>query len=169
MGIFSCKSVNNVGGEIMKRFFAVLILTLVIAGGLTYFMPRDFTSYAAEIAPNGVVSVYCRQTELDGIDMGNGRIVECRTDELQSVLEKCQDVDGISVSFDGSEEDVSRIVELLNLNVTHRYETCGIDIVCGQSYKINGGVVLDGKTVNVQIALKDGVVTVGSPLILGSY
>ena len=153
----------------MKRFFVVLILTVVIAGGLTYFMPRDFASYAMDIAPNGTVSVYCRQTELDGIDMGNGRMVHGEVSELQTLLEKCRDVDGVSVSFDGSIEDVKRIAELLNLNVTHQYETCGIEIVCGLSSKVNGGVILDGRTVNVQIAYKDGTVTVGSPLILGSY
>ena len=153
----------------MKRFFAVLILTLVIAGGLTYFMPKNFDTYIADIAPDGTVSIYCRQSEVGGINMGNGRIVQCNVNELQTLLKKCQGVDGVSVSFDGSEQDVTRISELLNLNVTHQYNLEGIDVVCGLSYKVNGGVVLDGKTVNVQIAYKDGVVTVGSPLILGSY
>ena len=153
----------------MKRFFVVLILTLVIAGGLTYFMPMDFDAYLADIATDGVVSIYCRQSELDGINMGNGQIVQGKVCELQTLLKKCQGVDGVSVSFDGCEADVDRIAELLNLNVTHQYSLDGIDVVCGLSFKIRGGVVLDGQTVNVQIALKDGKVTVGSPLILGSY
>ena len=153
----------------MKRFFVVLILTLVIAGVLTYCMPQNFDCYVADIAPDGVVSIYCRQSVLSGIDMGNGRIVQGKVSELQTLLKKCQGVDGVSVSFDGNEQDVTRIAELLNLNITHQYSLEGIDVVCGLSFKVNGGVVLDGKTVNVQIAYKDGVVTVGSPLILGSY
>ena len=153
----------------MKRFFVVLILTVVIAGGLTYFMPRDFNCYVAEIAPNGTVSVYCRQSEIEGIDMGNGRIVQCKVSELQSILKKCNGVDGVSVSFDGNEEDITRISQCLNLRVTHQYSLDGIEVVCGISSKVNGGVVVDGRTVNVQIAYKDGIVTVGSPLILGSY
>ena len=153
----------------MKRFFVVLALTLVIAGGLTYSMPRDFDSYIAEIAPNGTVSVYCRQSQLDGIDMGNGRIVQGKVDELPTMLKQCQQVDGVSVSFSGSASDVSRISDLLKITVTNSYTLDGIEIVCGLSLKVNGGVTLDGKTVNVQIAYKDGVVTVGSPLILGSY
>ena len=153
----------------MKRFFVVLILTLVIASGLTYFMPREFSSYVADIAPYGTVSVYCRQTELPGIVNGNGHIVECRVDELQTVLKKCQNVDGVSVTFDGNKEDVDRICKMLNVTVTDSYILCGIEIMCGLSSKVSGSVVLDGRNVNVQIAYKDGEVTVGSPLILGSY
>ena len=153
----------------MKRFFVVLILTLVIAGGLTYFMPRDFSSYVLDVTSDGMVSIYCRQSELDGISLGSGLMVQGNVDEMQNLLTKCQGVDGISVSFSGSKQDIDRIVKLLNLTVTDSYTVSGVNVVCGLSSKISGGVVIDGQTVNAQIAYKDGVVTVGSPLILGEY
>ena len=34
---------------------------------------------------------------------------------------------------------------------------------------VGGGVILDGKRVNCQIAYRDGVISVGFPLILGDY
>lgn len=153
----------------MKRFFVVFILTLVVAGGLTYYMPKDFDCYVEDITSDGVVSIYCRQTELDGIEMGNGRMVQGEVSELQALLAQCQGVDGVSVSFSGSEEDVTRVADLLQLNFTYQYQLDGIEILCGRSAKVKGGVVVDGNKVNVQIAYKDGTVTVGSPLILGSY
>lgn len=153
----------------MKRFFVTLILTTVIAGVLTYAMPKNFCNYVYDIAPDGTVSVYCKSSQLDGIDMGSGKIVECSPSELQAVLNKCHGVDGVSVTVEGSQEDVTRIMQLLTLTVVSNYQLDGLVVVCGKSDKVNGGVLLDGNLVNVQIAYKDGVVTVGSPLILGSY
>ena len=162
-------AVNNVGGEIMKRFIGMLILTTVIVGVLTYFMPKGLEVYVEEINADATVSIYCRATNLDGIDMGSGKIVQCSVANLNTVLAHCKDVDGFSVSFNGSEQDVDRIAQLFNMRVTSTLNIDGLQIVCGNSYKLLGGVILDGETVNLQIAFKDGTVTVGSPLILGSY
>lgn len=153
----------------MKRFIVTLILTTVIAGVLTYSMPKDFDYYVADICADGIVSVYCRTTELDGIDMGNGKIVECSVAGLHETLSKCRNIDGVSVTFDGTMADVTRIVDLFGLDIVSVYDLDGLHVVCGVSNKVKGGVSLDGEMVNVQIAYKDGVVTVGNPLILGSY
>lgn len=153
----------------MKRFIVTLILTTVITGVLIYSMPKDFDSYVADISTHGTVSIYCRMSQLDGIDMGSGKIVSCSVDDFYQTLAQCKDVDGVSVTFDGTEADVSRIVDLLGLEVVSAYELDGLVVTCGKSAKLRKGVLIDGETVNVQIAFSNGVVTVGSPLILGSY
>lgn len=154
----------------MKRFIFVLILTIVIVGVLTCFMPRSFDSYAIQLSKQATVSIYCRQTTSDdAIDMGTGYIVECDTQSYANTLDKCTGVDGVSVSFCGYVDDVAQIVEKFNLQTVSICEIDGLYVVCGASDKIKGGVTLDGAKVNLQIAYKDGVVTVGSPLILGSY
>ena len=153
----------------MKRFFLVLILTIVVAGVLIYAMPKNFDSYISDVTSCGSVSIYCMQSDIDGIDMGNGKIVTCAAGELRTTLKQCSGVQGVSVSFDGNEQDVERIADLLHLDIVSNYELCGLVVTCGVSSRIRGGVTVDGNRVNVQIAYKDGVVTVGSPLILGSY
>ena len=132
-------------------------------------MPKNFNNYVADITSCGTVSIYCRSTELDSIDIGTGKIVQCSVDELGSTLTKCRGVDGVSVTFEGTEEDVIRVTKLLNIQVVSDYMLDGLVVTCGASARIRGGVVVDGNAVNVQIAYNNGTVTVGSPLILGDY
>ena len=153
----------------MKRFFVTLTLTLVIVAVLIYSMPRGLEDYAKQISSSATVSIYCRCTDMDCIDIGSGKIVQCNVTDLNSALARCKDVDGFSISFDGTDEDIERIVTQFNLKVTSTLNLDGLHIVCGNSARLTGGVTLDGKKVNLQIAYKDGTVTVGSPLILGSY
>ena len=167
--IFILVAVKTVGGEIMKRFIVTLLLSTVIVGVLTYYMPKSFEVYIKDISADATVSIYCRETGVNGIDIGSGKIVQCSVTELSKTLARCKDVDGFSVCFEGTSYDVDRILQLFEIDVTSTYDICGLQIVCGNSSKLKGGVVLDGVTVNLQIAFKDGTVTVGSPLILGSY
>ncbi|MCH5152568.1 MAG: hypothetical protein J1F68_01220 [Clostridiales bacterium] len=153
----------------MKRFIVTLILTTVIVGVLIHFMPKGLEVYIEEIDADATVSVYCRDTRMDNIDMGSGKIVQCRVADLNQTLAQCSNVDGFSFCFEGTSQDVDRIVRLFNLQVSSRLNLDGLHIICGNSARLTGGVILDGAKVNLQIAYKDGTVTVGSPLILGSY
>ena len=153
----------------MKRFIVTTILTLIIAGLLAHFMPRNFESYLTEFDADATVAIYCRQTDLDCVDMGGGYKVECKAKDFAATVARCKDVDGISVSFVGSYDDVSQLCEFFGLKISSEFEQDGLYVVCGNSAKIRDGVI-DGNTlVNLQIAYKDGVVHVGSPLILGDY
>lgn len=142
-------------------------MTAVIASALIYAMPKTFSTVASKLT--GVVCVYCRKTELPSVDSGIARIVRCDATDLDAVLSRCSDVDGVSVSFEGSLRDVERIVERLGVKQTHTQQMDGLIVVCGYSRRLRGGVLLDGRFVNVQIALNGDRVTVGSPLILGGY
>ena len=153
----------------MKRFVVMLLLTVVIVGVLAYSMPKGLEVYVEEISADATISIYCRDTSLKSIDMGSGKIVQCDVADFNSALARCNDIDGFSVSFNGSEQDVQRIAQMFSLNVTSTLNLDGLRVVCGNSKKLTGGVLLDGARINLQIAYKDGLVTVGSPLILGSY
>ena len=153
----------------MKRIIFAVVLTAVIVGVLTYFMPKGLDAYLQDINACATVSIYCRETNIDCIDMGTGKIVECSVADFADTIAQCKDVDGFSVSFSGAEQDICRLADMFDLKVTSTLNLDGLYIVCGNSARIKGGVTLDGAKVNVQIAYKDGTVTVGSPLILGSY
>ena len=153
----------------MKRFIVATILTLVIVGVLAYFMPRDFQAYLTKFDSRATVTIYCRQTNLVGVDMGCGFKVECSADNFLQSLSECSSVDGISVSFEGEYQDVSQLREFFRLQVSSVYEQDGLYVICGKSPRIRSGIFDGGNVVNLQIAYKDGVVHLGSPLILGDY
>ena len=153
----------------MKRFIVTTILTTVIAGILTYFMPRDFETYLTRFDSCATVAIYCRQSNLDGIDMGSGLKVECEVTTFSDTVAECRGIDGVSVSFAGDFEDVKALCQFFRLQVSSVYEQDGLYVVCGRSPKIRNGVMDGGELVNLQIACIDGMVHVGSPLILGDY
>lgn len=153
----------------MKKFFVATILTVVIASVLIHFMPRSFESYLGKFGANTTVTIYCRGADVDAVDMGNAYKVQCASAEFAQTVAHCHDVDGVSVTFDGCYDDVANIIRFFNLQLTSRYEQDGLLVLCGNSAKIAGGALLDNEIVNLQIAYKDGVVHVGSPLLLGDY
>lgn len=86
-----------------------------------------------------------------------------RAQARQAVLESC---DGITI-----QTDLTLLQALQRLSVSN-YEVMrldGITIVCGYSPLLKGGVLLDGRFVNIQLAFRDDKTIIGSPLIFGSY
>ena len=153
----------------MKRFIVTTILTVVIAGVLLHFMPRSFDTYLGEFSADATVTIYCRQTDLDAVDMGVGFKVECDASSFSDTVKQCRDVDGMSVSFAGSYDEFKRLIKFFRLQVSSEFEEDGLYVVCGKSFKIKNGVTDGGKVVNLQMAYRDGLIHVGSPLILGDY
>ncbi len=152
----------------MKRFTVAFVLTAILAGSMAFFMPKNFARVASRF-PDAEACVYCRQTSLPFSQGGLGKTVFCSAKDLPRVLAQCGGVDGVSVTFEGSQQDVRAVIykfALANVSVLRLED---LTVVCGFSPRICGGVVVDGKTVNLQIAFRSGRVTVGSPLILGSY
>ena len=161
--------VNTVCVTTMKRFIVTTILTIVIAGVLAHFMPRRFERYLTKFGADATVTIYCRQTDLDGVDMGGGYKVTCDAKSFATTSAQCNGIDGVSVSFVGSFGDAQEIAKFFRLKVSSTFEQDGLFVVCGRSDRISGGVVDGNKVVNLQIAYKDGMVHLGSPLILGDY
>lgn len=151
----------------MKRLIFSVLLVLTLAGAMLWYMPRDFADFAKLMPSGALAEVYCRVTcAKNRISVGNGYIVQCRADELCDVLDYCRQIDGVSFRFAGDSAQAQRLAARLGLSYTNVRD---IAVWCGKCNRVKGGVLLDGKTVNVQLAYRDGVITVGSPLILGSY
>ena len=153
----------------MKRFVVTAILIAVIASVLTYFLPCGFDEFVSVFGTEATVSIYCRQTSLEAVDMGCGYKITCYASTFYDTLARCDEVDGISVSFDGSYREALDLCEFFALKVSSTYEQNGLFVVCGRSNKIRNGIIDGGQFVNLQIAYREGVICVGSPLILGDY
>lgn len=77
--------------------------------------------------------------------------------------------EGESVTFCGSKNEFESEIRRLGVTVTERQSLGGIEIVYGYTEKLRGGVNVDGKRVNIELAYRGGTITVGTPVILGSY
>ena len=76
---------------------------------------------------------------------------------------------GTEVSFNGDLSDVDALLARLSAVRLVHEEVDGAVVYTGYSALLKGGIRAKGRIVNFQIAFAAGVVTVGSPLIFGSY
>ena len=67
------------------------------------------------------------------------------------------------------EEALSKLMKKLKMKTVMTQELGDIKIIYGYSNRLKNSVILDGKKVNVEIAVRGGKITAGTPLILGSY
>lgn len=160
-------SVNTCG---MKRFWITAVLIVVVVGAMLCFVPQSMSKDALNyVQYNPTVNVYCRKTSLSSIDLGLGRQVTCTLADLADTLANCDNVDGISVCFDGTAADVCAIVNRLHAAEVNCQQLDDMFVACYYSPLIRERATIDGKSVNLQIAYHNGTITVGYPLILGSY
>lgn len=107
---------------------------------------------------------------------GNGVIVDAPGDAARRIRGELSNIKGESVSFDGDTGDARGILSRYAVRTVFEEEIPmggegSINIIYGFSASLTRSVNLDGKKVNIQIAVnsESGRVTVGTPLILGSY
>lgn len=146
---------------ILMLCFAMLALLLVNS-------PGDFV-HRVKIVGGTYSFFYDGETDCGErvIRNGAGTIVQCGLDRA---AETPRGYAGVSVSFAGDASDLEEWLELLRADKIF-CETIGDGIVCvyGYSPLLKGGIQVDGRKINVQIALNRGTVHIGSPLLLGSY
>lgn len=70
----------------MKRTFYILALTVVLLGAMLYFMPKSFDKFAIHFSQDAKITVYCTETSLQAINVGNGFLVECERETLLKLL-----------------------------------------------------------------------------------
>lgn len=150
----------------MKRFFAFLSAALTLFS-LRCCLPSELP--AALGRQEGTIEIYCRSYDGTCIQNGSGVIVFCGFDGFEETLGRCHGVDGVAVSFSGELSDVVETAQKLSLNVVFEESVANVATIYGYSPLVKGGIFVDGQYINVQIAYSDGIVKVGSPLILGSF
>lgn len=152
----------------MKNVWLPFLLVVVILAVLLALMPQPLSRQRI-FPPTSKASIYCKQTVAPCLSLGNGYQVDCSFNNLPNALSLCKGVDGVSVSFDCNAQSLQQTLQLLQVKVVSVQRFDDLTVVCGFSKVVQGGLVVDGNFVNVQVALRGSAVTVGSPLILGSY
>ena len=111
--------------------------------------------------------VFCRGYDGESFDNGVSKAVRA-TDDVDEVLFACRYVDGVTAVLP-AETDVDRLLSRLHATIVFSQSLGNVTEYCCVSPWVKGGVSVDGSRINVQIAVTDAAVYVGSPLILGAY
>lgn len=152
----------------MKKFACshvfVIILATVLLVAFAVVSPRQLPLVLKNA---NEYQIYCRSTCMPFVDSGVGKIVSVGADVVRRAMFVCRFVDGYTARFDDC--DIVQLVKMLAVKVESVQSVGNVVVLCGYTPRLRGGVVFDGKTVNVQIALTDHGVFVGNPLLLGSY
>lgn len=105
------------------------------------------------------------------IQNGNGFLI-CSNEQNVKIVNNNLNksyIQGESFSFDGSFEDIKIILKKLNTKIIKTESFESLKIFYAYSHKLQKYIFVDGKKVNVQICLNGKKITIGTPLILGSY
>lgn len=152
------------------RLWLVFVLVFILMGALLYIMPNDIVT--AVDAEQATLYIHCIDYYGDGqvISNGSGKIVVSTMDMRFTTLRQCMSVKGVDVRYQAtSADEVDKLIDRLNITVYSADYLKDLVTLYGYSPAVKGGIVVDNRLVNIQIAYNQGTVTVGSPIILGSF
>lgn len=107
----------------------------------------------------------------NSIKSGNGFLISTSSNNACIVKSTLNEnyIQGESFCFDGTQDDITKILHSLNATIVKKEKFDGFTVLYAHSPKITNYIILNNKKVNIQIAYKNKIITVGTPIILGSY
>lgn len=157
----------------MIKRMLVLGLAAVVVWGVFIYRDEDILFKAAG---RGEVSYYTKYAAGDVryatvVQNGRGSIVTCDFSNYKSVRSSLNDISGVSIRFRGDYSDVESLISQLEIKsvAAESLDEYGIVSYYGFTFKLRNRVYADGKYINIQIVLSGNTITIGYPIILGSY
>ena len=121
---------------------------------------------------NGVFQFFCMadidENDMNAISVGYGSIVTCDAVEVYKVKSKLKNIQGESYSFNKDDFDVDLFLQKYGIKTVKKQDLGEIEIVYGYLDKLSKFVV-ENEKINLEIAVNGNHITVGYPLIMGSY
>lgn len=152
----------------MKKFAMLIIAVIVLCA--TYYKV-DFVDFISEDATE--VCFYTNDTFIKDNEkvISNGKInmVFTTPQKAKKVKDSLNSFIGISYTLNGTYEDMKQLVTKLKGKVVFSQEIEGITTIYAYNSHLKKSVNLRGEKVNIQFAFSQGNITVGYPLIIGSY
>lgn len=101
------------------------------------------------------------------IKNGNGFLLQTTANNVTQMLNVMHNYSGFMLTFIGNKESINFLLNEAKIIKVENYENIEIihAYVCGLLHSI----FIDGKKSNLQIAINKNIITIGSPIILGSY
>lgn len=151
------------------------LIALALAMFLLLSIRADFSLASISAGLDGVHIFYTIQRledpRVECIGSGNGFMIRCdsrNATDIYSLLNPAM-LSGESFSFSGGLSEARAILSRLDAEVVSIEEIDQLEVWYAHTHLLGRELSVEGELVNVQVAIRDGLVTVGTPLILGSY
>ncbi len=155
----------------MKKLFKYILIIIIVVIAIP---PKhtEFKDLIKEFNFKNVVSTYYSKNKLELNDAkiiknGNSYLIETKLNAKQNINE--QDIDGQSLCFDASLSDYNMLVKKIINKKIFEEDVGEIKTCYGYNKKLTKSVNIDNNIVNIQIAYNNGKITIGNPVILGSF
>lgn len=159
-------AVNNTIAEVdMKKFLIVVSFVSLLI--ITYSLPVILPQKQKDIQ----VTYYTKGSNLQNSIYLYDDIYMTESDYCTSkqVANKLTNIVGISATFSGDYDAFKEVVKKCKVAVKAEENVDNIHIIYGISESCGKPIQANGENINFQIAIRDNVITVGTPLIMGSY
>lgn len=103
------------------------------------------------------------------INVGTGYIIYDQIQNAKELIKTCNKIYGQSICFEGDMDTYFKLLKDLSVKECFVENVQEIKVFYGFSNKLKDFTIVDEKKVNIQIAFRNGKITVGTPLILGSF
>lgn len=158
----------------MKKFI-VFFSVLLLIGSLTFFQKGQLVDFC--FANNATYVLILSHQNLPSNEQfivtqnGNGLVVKTQKNNARKLLNAASNFVGEAWEIEGQNQEqvVKEITKKLNLKVIGYEQVNSITVLNAYTSKIGYYVLNGNEKQNVQIAMRDNFVVVGSPLILHSF
>lgn len=120
---------------------------------------------------------YCFYTKTSSQTIPNAKIVQngtmniitCSASEVEKIKPQIVDIEGESICFLGTKNVALNFLNQFNHRVVFSEIVDDIIVIYAYSPQIDNYVFVNNEKVNLQLAYNKGKITVGTPMILGSF
>lgn len=104
------------------------------------------------------------------VDVGFGSIITCNENNAQNIKRQINDLSGESCLIKiENKDEILNIINKMSAKIISQNEIDGLHIIEAYSSKLSKFVYVSENKVNLQFAFKDNLLTIGYPVIMGSY
>ncbi|MCK9574466.1 MAG: YwmB family TATA-box binding protein [Clostridia bacterium] len=147
-----------------------LIFIAPLKEGLNLLAKRLSNGTYNAYVTNFVKAETAENTEnINYIQIADGGIIVCELQSMQKVKSYNYHILGESLSFYGNLDEFYNIIKIYRIKIIKTEQVGEILTIYGFSFAFNKHISIDNKKINVQIAINNNLITVGTPIILGSY
>ena len=157
----------------MKKLIKYILLIIIVVFAVP---PKNSTlsSLVRELNYTNAVSTYYTNSEVNVknatvIKNGNSYLVQSDIKNCESLKKEIENIQGQSISLNGTYSDYLFIKEKLLDSTIIEEELYNIKTCYGYNNKLTKSVKIDNKNINIQVAFNNNKIVIGSPVILGSY
>ncbi len=151
----------------MKKLLALFFVVVVVCLTKSY-RAQFFDLVQIDGGTYSVYDYYCLDGE-NSIYIGSGYIISADLKDAKIVFGAHPNCVGQSVTYNSEHNDYDKQKAHLQLVEVFSEKVDDIEVVYGYTKLLDKYISLDNQKVNIQYAYRDGVVTIGYPLIAGSY